>query len=132
MAGPISAKRGYLKVGLSTGSVATIPDCRNIKTSETSENQVYASSSTSGHKRRIAGQFDCSVSFEVYAQNGVLVWTYRRGDSIKLEGYSDTGVGIKGTFLIDSVEDAIDIEGGGLVGITVQCSGDGTPGLASV
>ena len=131
MPGPISAKRGYLKVGLSTGSVATIPDCRNIRTEETSENQAYASSSTSGHRRRIAGHFDCTVSFDIYAQSGVLVWTYRRGDSIKLEGYSDTGVGIKGTFLIDRITNITDIEGGGLVGITVECSGDGTPGLSS-
>jgi hypothetical protein len=132
MAGPISAKRGYLKVGASGGAVATIADARNIRYERTSENQIYGGSSTSGYRRRIAGYSDYMLSFEVYAQNGVLVWTHAEGASINVEGYSDTGIGIKGAFLIDRITGVVDIESGALVGISVECGGDGTPGLQAI
>lgn len=132
MAGPISAKRGYLKVSTLAGAMVEIADVRNIRYEKVSENQVYGSSSTEGFRRRIPGYQDYTLGFDVYAQNGVLLWVHDEGDFIKVEGYSDTGVGIKGTFCIDRIFGLTDIEGGTLVGITVECGGDGDPGLAAI
>jgi hypothetical protein len=132
MAGPISAKGGYLKVGPAGGAVATVADARNIRYEKSSENQVYGSSSTGGFRRRLAGYRDYVLSFDVYAQNGALIWTYEDGTSIKAEGYSATGVGFKGTFFIERISGIVDIEGGTLVGISVECGGDGTPGIESL
>jgi len=130
--GPISAKLGYLKVATYGGALVLIPDCRNIRFEKVSEEQIYGGSSTAGRRRRIPGYQDYVLSFDIYAQGGVLHWTHDEGAYITVEGYTATGVGIKGTFLIGRITGIDDIEGGTLVGLSVECGGDGAPGLEAI
>ena len=133
---PISAKRGYLKASTLVGAMVEILDVENIRHEEISEHQVYGSSSTSGFRRRIPGYQDFILSFDILPQGGRFIgavnWPHNEGDYIKVEGYSDTGIGIKGTFCISRISGIQDIGSGAIIGMSVECGGDGTPGLQSI
>jgi hypothetical protein len=112
-------------------SYTNIPELRKWDLRVSKESKQYASSSTAGGKRRIAGAEDFSGTLSVYLASGTS------------EARFDTGLGIKGgvtgtlklwedgtTFFlapayIEDVSYEYDIEGNGIVGATITFSRDG-------
>ena len=125
MTAPISAKAGALSI-----DTAVVSDVRNIRFEQRSDNKEYRSSSTAGFTKRIAGHKDYSLSFDVYAADGAIVFSKDEGDNIAVIATAVAGKTLTGNFIIDRISGIVDIEGGDLVGLSVECSGQGSPGVA--
>ena len=119
----ISAKNGKLEIG-----GVEVADIRNISFSRTADLHEYASSSTSGRKRRNAGHKDCTGSFEMYAADGAFLLTFAEGDTVTIKGYSDASSHyFEEQVIISSIGHEVPVEDGGNVPITVEFGGDGEP-----
>lgn len=125
MAGPASGKTGkaYYDSG---GGETEILDVTNWNLNKSSDNKPYASSTTDGHRKRVAGHKDKSGSFEFYVTDGdpgnIPI---AEGDAVTLALDTDTGKRETGPAIIDDIEIPADIEGGDPVKITVNFSGNG-------
>ena len=123
MAGPFSAKTGVVTYDAG-GRDVTILDVRSISWDRTSDNKEYASSSTAGIKKRVAGHKDSSGTLEIFAQDGDVDIPFDEGDTLSLKVQCN----VKGwscPIIVDSIGAAHDIEGGELIGVTVAFSGNG-------
>lgn len=131
---PETAKAAVLKVDTTGTYPATtvIPDAVDIRFEKTSNNTPYQSSSTGGFVRRVPGAKDSTLSFTILAQAGVVVWTHAEGTVISACGMSNAAKGFKGYFIIDRITGEIKPGTDELVSITVECSGEGTPGVEAV
>jgi len=125
MAGPISGKSGKAYYTPEGGAKTEVLDVRSWKVSRLSDNKEYASSSTAGWKKRVAGNRDWNGSFEVYTQDGDLALGFDEGDKVTLELLSDTGMTLTGPAIIDSIDEDVQVEGGDPTAATVNFSGDG-------
>jgi len=125
MAGPISGKSGKVYV-----DAVEVADVRNWKVNRASDNKEYASSSTAGWKKRVAGNRDWSGSFEVYLQDGDMTLAFDDGDDITLILQTDSGQTFTGPAIVDGIDYDDNIEGGDPVAGTVNFSGDGAYTIA--
>lgn len=128
---PTTAKDAYLCVDVPATYPATtaIPDAQNIVFHKKASNTPYKSSSTGGFVRRVPGSKDSTLSFDIAAQGGVVVWAHDEGDVISACGMSNATKGFKGFFIIDDISAEINPSTDELISIHVECSGEGTPGI---
>jgi len=113
--------------GLS-GSVemdSLLADVFSWSITRTSDNQTYASSSTAGWKKTLAGQKGWTLTMSVANPDGSLEFGFEIGDSVAFVGTSVTGKYASGTAVIDTIEPEVDIEGATVVRSTVTATGDG-------
>ena len=123
MAKPISGVDGNATID---GEVLEV---RGWTLSDTSDNQSYNSSKTKGQMRRVKGVQDWTGSITIYFDEGVRP-AVSKGDILPLvlitaEGVSGKGEVGTGQGIVDSIDPEVDVEGGGLIGATLNMSADG-------
>lgn len=103
---------------------AAVPDVTKWTINPKNETQAYASSDTAGWKKRLAGCYDLSGSFECKAQNatppckpGQLITT--------LLLTMAAGVTLSGPAIVDDISSEVDVDGGAIVAWTVNFSANG-------
>lgn len=99
------------KSGTITWDAGALANVHDIQVSDTSETQVYASSSTSGAKSRVAGLDDVTGSFKLYEDPG-----FSKGDSGTLVVTTDgTEELFNATAIIEDIQVSAPVGSGGLV-----------------
>jgi hypothetical protein len=63
---------------------------------------------------------------------GELVFGHLPGAYLSILGMTTATKGLRGYFILDKITAVIDLKEGRLVVMTVECSGDGSPGLEAV
>ncbi len=126
----ISGKDGKLLAVANTetpGTPAEIADITKWTYDEEVARSKYASSSTGGWKRTVAGQKEWSGTLEGVCQSGQKA-PFASGDYVdaKLQGPT-TGDAITGTICIGTVKFETDIEEGKELRYTCDYDGDGAP-----
>ena len=124
MAGPLSGTGGSVVV-----DSTTVADVAEWTHTRAIDRHAYASSSTSGYRKRITGHKDCSGSFRVYLQDGDPDLGFDEGDEVTLVLYisteSSTTQSITGPAIIGDIEYNVPIEEGAPVYATVPYEGNG-------
>ena len=115
------------KFGKAVWGATDIPESRGWTFTDESDNKAYASSATAQRRKRVAGHGDSSGSFRAYLDatvdlEGILV----AGDTDTLKLYEDGTRFWAIEAIIDSVVITDEIEGGDIVEVTVNWSGNGT------
>lgn len=131
---PINAKDMVLKVDVAATYPATtvVLDATITRFEKISENSEYKSSSTAGRIRRFAGAKDYKLTFTILAQAGVVVWSHLEGAVISVYVITTGTTGYKGYFIIDRITAEVDVKTKEPISITVECSGEGSPGIEAV
>lgn len=115
----ISGKNGQVKIG-----ATTLADVTQWTLQKLSNNPSYASSSTAGHKKRVAGVKDArgvvQMKFNDAAAAGL-----DEGDSVTLLLYVDATHFYSVPALVDSYRVDVDINTGEIVGATAEFSANG-------
>lgn len=115
----MSAKSATLSYGAGPTLQA---DVRNVQWTETNDVNVYASSSTAGLKKRVAGHSDLSGSFEVYSD--AVAAGLQEGETIALTVKPDGTTAHPSmsatSCVIESIAYNVPIEGGGLISAVVN------------
>jgi len=119
MAGPASSVGGSAKWGN-----ATIPDVLKWTVNPKNETQAYASSSTAGWKKRLAGCKDLSGSIDTKVQDTGLL-PCKPGDKAILVLKGSAGVSFSGPAIIDDISIETDIDTGAIIGLSINFSADG-------
>ena len=122
---PISGNAGNV-----TANGNDIVDVRTFSINRSCELKPYNSSDTAKQTNRVAGNKDWTASISCYADGGSFNPGFEEGDSIAFVGVSVSGKTVTGTLLIESIEEEVDIEGGELVGISINGGGHGALVLA--
>ena len=117
----ISGKDGKVRIG-----AQDVAEITGWSLSTTSQNSAYASSSTGGYKRRVAGVKDATgnLRFKLDPANP-LTTAFDEGDSVTLLLYIDATLFYSVPALIDSVRLEVDIDSGDVVGGTAEFSASG-------
>lgn len=115
----------------SYGSAAVIADVQNIEFQDVSENQKYASSSTSKKYRRIPGYGDVGFGFDILPTSGALKWDFNKGAYVCVKIEASSGVGITNAdMIIGDIRGMLKPGTGELIGLHVEVEGDGTDWVA--
>lgn len=127
---PHSGKNGKAYFGtrgaIPGGSFTEIPDTRQWSFELDSDNKAYRSSSTGGGTKREAGHSDITGgSIQVYAPDSPDDFPVREGDKVDLKLVESSSKTHYVEAIIDKINPATDIEGGEIVGYTINFSGDG-------
>jgi len=123
MAEPITGVTAKIQINVAGGGLAGLNHVRRWSLSKTADNQEYASSSTSGHKRSALGQKSKKASIDVFC-DGATFPTIEEGAVItEVEFYSDTTTHEDYQGIVDSIDNIeADIEGSGMVAFTLNCT----------
>ena len=119
MGTPISGKNGKVTV-----ASTDIGDVTKWSLDLESNNPAYASNSTSGVKKRVAGVKDSSGSIE-YKLDSAAALPLAAGDTVTLKLYINASKYYQGDVIIDKVGVVTDIDTGEIVAQTAQFSGNG-------
>lgn len=103
------------------GAVNGADTVRDWSCSIPDDAQAIIASNTKGGTVRIAGNDDWSGSYNAYGHTPASF----PGDAIVWRGAITETKGLEGTAICDSIEISWDIEGGGVIGHTVNFSGNG-------
>lgn len=103
------------------GAVNGHANVKNWRISYKAETQAYGASGMSGGTSRLAGNKDWSGSFEALGHTPTVVV----GDSFTFTGSFDGSKGATGPAIVESITIDCDIEGGGIIGHTVEFSANG-------
>lgn len=130
MANPRTAKHGKADWSLNGVSFVNLPHTRKIDWNPKTELKEYVSSDTDGAKRRLEGTDDFDGSVEVYIDPtnrfDADSFGIRSGVAGFLRVYEHrTDVPFLLPIMVENVEYSVDIEGGEIVGATVNFSADG-------
>ena len=117
---PISGNGGNVTAG-----GPDIVDVRTFSINRSADNKPYNSSDTAGQTHRVKGNKDWTVSISCYLDGGDFDLGFDEGDTVAFVGISVAGKQIAGDILIDTIEAEVDIEGGELVGCTINGGGHG-------
>lgn len=121
MASPISGKAGNVLIGASA-----ISELRNWKHNRKANNHAYASNATGGYKKRVAGVFDSSGSFEMLDDPANNSPALEVGDTATLILKTTAAITQKTVpAIIDSIDANVDLDEGAIVGYTIGFSGNG-------
>jgi hypothetical protein len=113
-----------MPVTAATGSVTfngAVADVRNVVVESEVDEKRYASSSTSGVYKRLAGHGDLRGTFSIYVPSGGIT-TFAAGDIDNLTILSETGttlVSAVSCIILGISYDEVSIEGADIVGATV-------------
>lgn len=113
------------------GQVNDFDDITGWSINVTSNNSAYASSSTAGWKKRVAGVRDWSGSFSGKFND---VLPVAEGEEVALTLALDDTDSFSGTAVIDQISLQVDVDNGDVVGFTANFSGSGeltSPAAAS-
>jgi hypothetical protein len=117
----ISGKGGKAQIGSTD-----ISEITKWSFNPTSNNSAWASSDTSGYKKRVAGVKDGSGSIEgVFDEEDEIYLTFEPGDSITLKLYIDASKYYSVPSLIDSFSIEVDLNDGEVVGWSADFSING-------
>ena len=115
--------------GKATFNAADILHVRTWTLNDVSDNKAYVSSETAGQTRRVKGNQDWTASVTVYFDEGTPTVNAVKGQIAALELFNAQGSGVGGKFtgqgIVESVNPESDIEGGELVGATINFEADG-------
>ena len=113
----------YSAVGLVTTGDLSGYDVRTYTKGKAADNKSFVSSQTGGKTHRVPGNLDATWEISVYAKNteSEVPSALRPGQIISVQFQHDSQTY---TMIIDSSSLEIDIEDGGLVGISLSCSAD--------
>ncbi len=117
----ISGKDGKVMIG-----ATTLADITFWTLATASNNPAYASSATSGHKKRVAGVKDASGSIQGKLDVADPVTDdFDEGDAVTLLLYIDATRFYSVPAIIDSINFEVDIDTGEVIGWTADYSADG-------
>ena len=115
--------------GKATFNAADILHVRTWTLNDVSDNKAYVSSETSGQTRRVKANQDWTASVTVYFDEGTPTVNVTKGQIAALELFDAQGSGVGGKYvgqgIVASVDPETDIEGGELVGATINFEADG-------
>ena len=117
----ISGKDGEVKIGANS-----LADITGWSFNTTSNNPAYASSSTGGYKKRVAGVRDASgnIAFKLNTSNPIGD-EFEEGDEVTLLLHVDASNFYSVPAVIDSLSLEVDIDSGDVVGGTAGFSANG-------
>ena len=130
MADPRTARDGKGDWSLDGAVFTEIPHVRRIRWTPSTDPKEYASSSTGGAKKRLEGVDDFDGSIEVYVEPGVRFdaagFGIRSGVTGFVRAYeARTDTPFILPVYVRSVEYAVEIEDGNIIGATVNFDGNG-------
>ena len=121
---PITGNDGNVNFGGSD-----ILQVRGWTFSDSSDNKAFVSSATAGQTRRVKANQDWTASVTIFFEDGKPPPNVAKGDigELELETAQASGVGGKyaGQGIVASVEPEVDVEGGELIGATINFEADG-------
>ncbi len=123
MAEPITGIAAKITININAGGLVTLAHVRRWSLSRTADNQEYASSSTSGHKRSAKGQKSKKASIDVFC-DGPAFPDIDEGDIItEVKFYTDDSISDDYQGIVDSIDNIeADIEGSGMVAFTLNAT----------
>jgi len=131
MAGPFTAVNSHGvhidKTGSGGSSTTDVPDVTKWTVNPKAENLAYASSSTGGWKKRMAGTLDVSGSIDVKCNDTDKIESFfKPGEKIAvMELYMNETLKYSGPAIIDDISVETDIDTGAIISATINFSGDG-------
>lgn len=120
MGTPISGKNGSVLVG-----ATEIGDVESWELDDVMEGQAYASNSTAGRRKRIAGIGDLTGRI-VYKLDTAAALPLAPGDSVTLDLEVDATHHYEVQVYIESVGTVVNVETGAITAQTAEFSGNGT------
>lgn len=124
MAKPITGNDGK-----ATFSGTDILQVRGWTLSDSSDNKAFVSSATAGQTRRVKANQDWTASVTVFFDDGSPPTNVAKGDIAELELFTAQGAGVGGKYvgegIVESIEPETDVEGGELIGATINFAADG-------
>ncbi len=114
---PIGAKGGKLEV-----DAVELADVISFSVNRSANNPDYRSSSTDGQTQRVEGHQDSQLTVEWLPAAGTLQPDLVPGTTYAIEGFTDDGHSVVGSYMVDSHDTDVPIGDGGLVGSSAQIS----------
>ena len=117
----ITGKDGKVTVGGSE-----IAQIRSFRIEESADNQTYVTSSTGGWAATAEGARHWTASIDLLLEDGAALSALVVGDKYTFEFYKDATHKLTGDARVNTITGPeVDIEGSGLIGLTVEVTGDG-------